>query len=126
MGDVAVAADFVRGVDDDDALVRVVGEDAGDFAQHGRLADARAAEEEDALAAEDEVFDDADRAVDGAADAAGEADDLAAAVADAGDAVERALDAGAVVVAELADVVDHELDVVFGDFAWQSTTSRPG
>ena len=51
---------------------------------------------------------------------------LPAAVADAGDAVQRALDAGAVVVAELADALDHVLEVVLGHFSWLSTTSRPG
>ena len=58
-----------------------------------------------------------DRAEDGAADAAGEADDPAAAVADARDAVQRALDAGAVVFAELADARDDVLDVALGDLA---------
>jgi len=116
MGDIAVAADFVRGVDDDDALVGVIGEDAGDFAQHGGLANAGAAEQEHTLAAENEVFDDADGAVDGAPNAAGDTDDLAPPVADAGDAVEGALDAGAVIEAEFADVVDDVEEVVLGDF----------
>ena len=40
--DVAVAGDLVGGVDDDDALAQVVGQDAGGLAQHRRLADARA------------------------------------------------------------------------------------
>ena len=40
--DVAVAGDLVAGVDDDDALAHVVGQDAGGLAQHRRLADARA------------------------------------------------------------------------------------
>ena len=40
--DVAVAGDLVRGVDDDDALAEVVGQDAGRLAEHRRLADARA------------------------------------------------------------------------------------
>src|SRR4029078_365000 len=62
-----------------------------------------------------QVFDHADGAVHGAADAAGEPDNLAPAIADETDAVQRALDAGAVVIAEIADVVDHELQVVFGD-----------
>ncbi len=48
-------------------------------------------------------------------DAAGEAHDLAAAVADGTDAVEGSLDAGAVVLAERADVVDDVLDVVRPD-----------
>src|SRR5215204_5583938 len=104
MGHIAVAADFVGGIDDDDALVRVVREHAGNFAEHGCLADAGLAEEEDALATQDQVFDDPDGSVDGAADTAGEADDLPAAVADAADAMERALDARAVVIAEISDV----------------------
>ena len=65
----------------------------------------------------DEVVDDLDGAEDGPPDAAGEAHDLAAAVADGADAVERALDAGAVVVTERADVVDHVLDVLRLDLA---------
>ncbi len=115
--DVAVAGDLVGGVDDDDALVELVGEHAGGLAQHRRLADARAAHDEDGLARFDEVVDDLDGAEDGPPDAAGEAHDLAVAVADGADAVQRALDAGAVVLAEGAHVVDHVLDVVLADLA---------
>ena len=64
----------------------------------------------------DQVFDDGDGAVDGAADAAGEADHVAPAVADAGDAVEGALDARAVVAAELADAGDHVVELGARDF----------
>ena len=45
--DVAVAGDLVGGVDDDDALVEVVGQDARGLAQHRRLADAGTAHDED-------------------------------------------------------------------------------
>ena len=58
MGDVAVAGDLVGGVDDHDPLVHVVGEDAGDLAQHRRLADAGPAQQEDALARPNDVLDD--------------------------------------------------------------------
>jgi hypothetical protein len=85
--------------------------------QHRGLADARAAHDEDRLPALDEVLDDLDRAEDGPADAAGEADGLAAPVADGADSVERALDAGAVVLAERADVVHDVLDVTVDDLA---------
>ena len=77
-----------------------------------------------ALARLDQVADDLDRAEDGAADAAGQADDLAAAVADGRDAVQRALDAGAVVVAERADVIDDVLDVLLGDLALEQHLLR--
>ena len=124
--DVAVARDLVGRVHDDDALVQVVREHAGGLAQHRGLADARAAHDEHRLPGLDQVVDDLDGAEDGAPDAAGQADDLAAAVADGGDAVERPLDARAVVVAERADVLDHGLDVGLGDLAVEQDDLAPG
>ena len=113
--DVAVARDLVGRVHDHDALALLVGEDAGGLAEHGGLADAGPAHDQDRLPGLHEVRDDLDRPVDGATDAAGEADDLPAAVADRADPVERALDAGAVVVAEAPDVLHHVRDVGVGD-----------
>ena len=107
----------LRGVDDDDALAQVVGEDARGLAEHRRLADARPAHDQDRLPGLDEVVDDLDRAVDGPPDPAGQPDDLAVPVADRADPVERPLDAGPVVVAERADVLDDVGDVGLGDLA---------
>ena len=67
------------------------------------------------LPALDDVFDDLDRAVDGPAHAAGQADDAPFAVADGGDAVQRARDAGPVVIAEIADAGDHVIYLWLGD-----------
>ena len=117
MGDVPVARDLVRRVDDDHALALLVGQHAGGLAEHGGLADARPAHDQDRLPGLDVVRDDLDRPVDGAADPAGQPDDLAVAVADRADAVERALDARAVVVAERADVVHDVGDVAIADLA---------
>ena len=89
----------------------LLGQDARRFAQHGGFADARPAQQQDALAALDDVFDDVDGAVHGAAHAAGEADHVAAPVADAADAVQRALHAGAVVGVEVADAGDDVVEV---------------
>ena len=111
VGDVAVAGYLVGGVHDDDTLAGVVCEDAGDVAEHGRLADAGLAEQEDALARADDVLDDADGAVDGAAYANGESDDLAGAVPDGRDAMEGAFDAGPVVGPERADVLGDVFEV---------------
>jgi hypothetical protein len=113
--DVAVAGDLVRGVDDDHALAEVVGQDARRLAEHGGLADARPAHDEDRLPALDEVADDLDRPEHRPADAQRQPDDLAIPVPDRRDAVERPLDARAVVVAERPDVVDDVLDVALGD-----------
>ena len=122
--DVAVAGDLVGGVDDDDALAHVVGQDARGLAQHRGLADPRPAHDQDRLPALDEVVDDLDRAVDGPPDPAGQPDDLAVAVADRADAVERPLDAGAVVVAERPDVLDDEGDVRLDDLAVEQAHLR--
>jgi hypothetical protein len=116
MRDIAVAADLIRGVNDNDTLVRVIGEDASDFTQHSGLANAWPAEEQRALAAHNEILDHADRSVDSTPDPACEPDNLSAPVPDAGDAMERAFDSRAVIEPEFADVFDHELEVRFADF----------
>src|SRR5437762_3380203 len=106
MGDVAISSDLVRRVHDHDALAELVREDARDFSEQGRLAHARPAEQKDALPRLDHVADDLHRPVDRATDAEREPNDLARAIPQRADAVERPLDAGTVVAAELADVTD--------------------
>jgi hypothetical protein len=103
---IAVARDLVRGVDDDDTLVQIIGEEARNLTQHGGLTDTGPAQQKDALVFANEVFDDADRAEYRPADARGETNDPALTIADAGDAVECALDAGAVVGGEVTDAGD--------------------
>jgi hypothetical protein len=108
---VAIARDLVRSVDDDHALLRLIRQYAGDLSQHRRLAHARATEHEHALLALHNVFDRGDRAEDGPADTAGQPYDAPAPVTNARDTVQRALDACAVVLAEVADARDGVLDV---------------
>jgi len=73
-----------------------------------------------------ESMDDLDRTEHGPADAAGQPDDLAVAVADGADAMERPLDAGAIVVAERPDMLDDERDVRLDDLALQQAHLRIG
>ena len=109
--DVAVTADLIRRVDDDHALAKLVGQQARALAQHRGLADARPAEKQDALAADHDVADDLAGACDRPAHAHGEAGDPPRSVADGRHTVQGALDAGSVVVAELADVVRHVVEI---------------
>src|SRR5216683_2877379 len=81
------------------------------LAQHRGLADAGPPQQQDALAADHDVADDLAGAGHGSPDAHREAGDAARPVANRGHAVEGALDAGAVVVAELADVVGDVFEV---------------
>ncbi len=113
--DVAVAGDLVRRVDDDHALAALIAEHARALAQHRRLADARRAEQQDRLAADDHVLDDVDGSGDRAADPAGQSDDRALAVADRADAVQRAFDPRAVVVTKETDVLGHVVDLGVAD-----------
>ena len=113
VGDVAVTADLVRGIDDDHPLG--LGEDARHLAQHGRLADTGPSQEQHAVSRLDHVADDVDRAVDGAPHATRQADDAATPVVDGRDAVERALDASAIVIAEIADARHHVIDGILAD-----------
>src|SRR5581483_9980858 len=66
MRNIAVARDLIAGVYDDDALLQFLGEDAGHFAQLGGLAATGPTEQQDALAALDDVLDDVYGSVDGA------------------------------------------------------------
>mmetsp|Transcript_2519 Transcript_2519/g.5651 ORF Transcript_2519/g.5651 Transcript_2519/m.5651 type:complete len:500 (+) Transcript_2519:372-1871(+) len=100
--DVAVAADLVGRVDDHHALAQLVRQHPGHLADHRGLAHARPAQEQDGLRGPQQVRHHVDVARHGAPHAARQPHDLAPAVADARDAVQRALDAGAVVAAELA------------------------
>ncbi len=115
VGHVAVAADLVGGVDDHDALV--LRQNTGGLAQHGGLTDTRSAQDQHGLVGLDEILDDIDGAVHGAAHASRQADDMAAAVADARDPVEGSLQPGAVVGVEIADALDHPVDILVGDVA---------
>ena len=108
---IAVAGDFVGGIDDDHALARFVGEDAGNLAQHGGLADAGASQQEDVLAAVGQILDYLDGAEYGAPNAAGDAHHVSPAVTDGRDAVQGPLHAGAIVVAEIPDAGDDVLQV---------------
>src|SRR5439155_7572669 len=111
MWDVAVAAYLVRGVDDDDPLAQLVREKARALTQHRGLPDAGPAQQQDALTAHDDVADDLAGAGDRPADTHRQANDSARAVANGGDAMQRAFDAGPIVVAKLTDVVGHVVEV---------------
>ena len=115
MGDVAVTPDLVGGVDDDHPLALVVAQHPGALAEHGGLPDAGGSQQKDAAALDHDVLDDVDGPGHRPADAAGEAHDGPGAVADGADAMQGALDPGAVVIAEIADALDHVLDVGVGD-----------
>ena len=115
--DVAVARDLVRRIDDHHALREVVREYSRDLAEHRRLAYAGSTEKQDASPRLDDVADDLDGAVDGAADAERQTDDLPRAIPQRADAMQSALDARAVVAAELPDVRDDIREILGGHFA---------
>src|SRR5439155_22554545 len=79
--------------------------------QHRGLPDPRPAQQQDALTADDDVADDLAGAGDGPADTHRQANDSARPVANRGDAMERAFDAGPIVVAELTDIVGNVIEV---------------
>ena len=98
---IAIPANFIRGVHDDDPFI--FGQNARGFTQHGGFADARFAQQQNAFAGFHQVLDDIDRAIHGAADAAGETNNGAVAVADGRNAVQGAFEPGAVIGVEFAD-----------------------
>jgi hypothetical protein len=110
VGNVAVAADFVRRIDDDHTLG--LSEHPGGLAQHRRFADTRPAQEQDALSRFDNIAYDFDRSIHGASNPAGQSHDFALTVTDAGNAVERSGNARPVIVRKLADSRNDVLNIV--------------
>jgi hypothetical protein len=115
MRNVSVTGDLVAGVDDDHAAMQVVRKYAGDLSQHGRFSNTGTAKKEETLSGFDQITNDGNGSIDRATDAAGEAYNLPAPVANGGDPVKRALDAGAVVITELADARGNVFDLLTGD-----------
>src|ERR1019366_6898899 len=115
MGDVAIPGDLVAGVDHHYPLATLVSQDAGHLAQHGRLADARFAQQQKALTADHDVADDLHPAGHRPAHPAGQADDLPSPIADGADPVQGAGDPGTVVPAEVTHPVGHVGDVLQAD-----------
>ena len=103
MRDVAIPRDLVARIDHHDPLAERVGQHARRLAQQRRLAHPRPPEDEDALARFHQILDDRDRPEDRAPDPAGQPDDHPRPVADGRDAVQRPLDPGAIILAEVPD-----------------------
>eukprot|EP00982_Pelagococcus_subviridis_P005935 29905-Pelagococcus_subviridis.AAC.4 len=101
--DVAVAADLVARVDDDHALAELVAQHARHLSDHRRLPHPGPPEKQTRFARAEQVLYHVDVAVHRASDPAGQPDDLPGAVAYARYPVQRPLDPGAVVAAEIAD-----------------------
>jgi hypothetical protein len=119
MRHVAVAADFIGCVHDHHTLG--FGDDARRFAQQGGLAHARPAEDEHRFARFDNVLNDIDGAIDGAANAQGQTDDGRTPVADGRDPVQRPLDAGAIICIELTRAFVDIIDLGARHFSFAQT-----
>ena len=104
--DVPIPGDLVAGVDHHDPLLQLIGENPGDFAQGGRLADAGASHQQEGLTAIHQVAHHGHGAEDRPPDPAGQSNDIAAAVANGADAVQGPLNPSAVVASKGAELGD--------------------
>jgi hypothetical protein len=114
MGDIAIASDLVRGIDDHYTLIGLVSEDASNFAQEGCLTHTRATKNQDRLALFHDISDQGNTAKYRSPNTAGQADDLAFAVAHRADTMESPLDTSSIIVAKFADTLNHVFKVGVG------------
>ena len=115
MRHIPVACYFVRRINDDHALFKIIGKHSRSFAQKRRLPDSGLSHQQQAFARFDYVADYVHSAVDRATDAAGEADDIADAIPHCGYAMKSSLDARAVVACEMTDAALDVLNVFARD-----------
>jgi hypothetical protein len=97
--------------------VEIICDYPSDFSKHGRLANARAPEQQDAPSSPHEVIDNSNRSVHGATHATSKANYTSPPVTDAGDAMKRTLNSGPIVLTNLAKPRDHVLDVGVANFS---------
>ena len=116
VGNVSIPADLIARIHNDHALL--LGQDASDFTQHSRLANARPSKDQDAVTLGDDVLDDGDCSIYSATDAAGQTNHLFSAVADARNSMQRSRDAGPVVVVERTDARHHLCDFLVRYFGF--------
>jgi len=112
---VAVSRDFIAGIDDDDALTGLIGEDPGDLSQLSRFPDSRPTEDQDGLARPDDIVDDVDGPFERASYPARQSDDFSVTISHARNPVQSALDPGSVVIAKIPDGLDNVFQVVLAD-----------
>jgi len=114
MGHIAIAANFIGGIDDDHALALC--QQAGCLAQHGGLAYSGASQDKQAFTTLDQIFDDIRSAVYSSSYPAGETYNSPPAVADSGDTVKCPFQTSPVIGIEHADPLDYIIDILSGDF----------
>jgi len=129
MGNIAVAGDLVRRVDNYDALL--LRQDASSLTQHGGFANGRTSDQQDALAAKDNVLNDVDGAVNGAPHTTSQSYDGFVSIANGGDAMQRSFDSAAIICVETADSRDDviqrlSLNLPVAQFALPVHVTRGG
>jgi hypothetical protein len=115
MRHIAIARYLVRRVNDDHALLQIVGEHSRSFAQKRRFSNSGFSHQQQAFTGFDYVADYVHSAVDRATDTASETDDIADAVSYGGYTMKRAFDARAVIACEMSHAAFDVLNVFVRD-----------
>jgi hypothetical protein len=117
MRNLPIPANLVARVDDDDASVKLIGQDGGHSAKHGRLPGPRPPHDQDVLAGFEEIAERLGCARDGAPYAEGEADDFIIPVTDTCDPVKSSIDTSSIILSEPRDPAKHVLQVLPAHFS---------
>lgn len=112
VGDVAITGNLVGGIDNNNTLLKIVGENTCYLTKHGRLTHSWTPQKQNALPCPDQVFNNPDCAEDSPSHTAGEPDNLPFAVADSRNAVKGAGDTRPVIPAEAPHVGGDVLNVL--------------
>jgi hypothetical protein len=123
MRDVAITGNLIAGVDNHDALLKIVRQDASDFSQHRRLSDSRSTKQQDALSGLYEIADDPNCPVDSAPNTAGQSNNVAAPIADSRDAMKRPLNTCTIIISEAANSIGDKREVVASYFTLRQESS---
>ena len=115
MRDIAITANLIRCVHDDDSFDQFGGKHTRALPKKRGFPHARPAQQKQALSGLDHIAKNVDGSKYRSAHAARQSNDDLAAVPDSRYAVQRAFDAGAVILRERADAVSHIVEIFAGD-----------
>src|SRR2546425_1645257 len=107
MGNIPITRDFIGGIDDHHPFIGIVREDASYFTQQGGFTHTWATKNQDGLTLFDDIADQCNTAEYRSTNAAGQANYFPFTIAQRADAMERTLDASAVVVTKFTNTLDH-------------------
>ena len=104
MGDITISSNLVRGIDNYNTLLQLIGQNSGDLAQHGCFAHSRLSQQQNAAAAFDNILNYIGISIDGSTHSSREPYNTPVPITNGRNTVQGGIDTSAIVRTKLGDI----------------------